>query len=206
MGYLTPMNQSDHLPRSPLMMSRDDSALLVVDAQTKLLDVISNSDTIIWNIRRLLDGAKILGVPAAATEQYPEKLGHIADILADRIGETSTKLRFSCGGCPQVFQKFADDDKRRILVVGIETHVCIMQTVLDLLTEQFDVHVAVDAVTARNTIDHDTALQRMQLSGAVLTTTETALFEWCEVSGTPEFKEISKLIREKPQTGKRLGF
>lgn len=198
MRYLTPMDESDHIPRSPLMMSRDDSALLVVDAQTKLLDIVARGDLVTWNIRRLLDGAKTLGVPVAATEQYPDKLGGTADILAERIGTTRAKRRFSCGACPEIFQQFAASEKRCIQVVGIETHVCIMQTVLDLLTEQFEVFVAVDAVTARHDVDHKTALQRMQLAGAVLTTTETTLFEWCEDSESPEFKTISKLVREKP--------
>jgi nicotinamidase-related amidase len=81
-------------------------------------------------------------------------------------------------------------------VCGIETHVCVLQTVLDLLADGFNVYVAVDAVGSRNWLDHDVALRRMESRGATLTTVESALFEWCAVAGTPEFKQISALAKE----------
>jgi nicotinamidase-related amidase len=83
-----------------------------------------------------------------------------------------------------------------VLVSGIETHVCVQQTVFDLLAEGFRVYLAVDALGTRHASDHDTALRRMDSAGATLTTTEAALFEWCQVAGTPEFKQISQLVRE----------
>ena len=85
-----------------------------------------------------------------------------------------------------------------MLLCGVEAHVCVQQTVLDLMAAGFRVYVAVDAVGARHAIDHDTALSRMEATGATLTTTESAMFEWCEVAGTPEFKQISALVRESP--------
>jgi nicotinamidase-related amidase len=88
-----------------------------------------------------------------------------------------------------------------MLVCGIETHVCVQQTVFDLLAAGLRVYVAADAVAARGAIDHDIALRRMDAGGATLTTTETALFEWCQTAGTPEFKEISKLVRETGPSG-----
>jgi len=185
-------------PRSPEMMSRADTALLVVDVQDKLVPAIPNHQRLIWNIRRLLDAAQILGVRHLATEQYPQGLGGTMADLAARLGEIPSKLTFSCGGCADLFSGLADDGVHKVLVVGIEAHVCVQQTVLDLMAAGFRVYVAVDAVGARHAIDHDTALSRMEATGATLTTTESAMFEWCEVAGTPEFKQISALVRESP--------
>ena len=188
----------DRLPRSPELMSRGDSALLVVDVQDKLVRLVPGNEKLIWNIRRLLDGAKALGVPAIGTEQYPKGLGPTTQILADRLGTIPAKMTFSCGGCPEVFAQLRDAGIHKILVVGIEAHVCVQQTVLDLLTDGFRVYLAVDAIGARFEIDRTVALSRMEPSGATLTTTEAALFEWCDTAGTPEFKQISALVRESP--------
>jgi nicotinamidase-related amidase len=184
------------LPRSPLLMSRDDTALLVVDIQDKLLPLIPDEARIVWNTRRLVDAARILELPVGATEQYPQGLGPTRAELAERLGEIPSKLTFSCGGCALVFEQFAAQNRHKILVTGIEAHVCVQQTALDLLANGYHVYVAVDAVGSRNALDQQTALQRMDSAGVTLTTTEAALFEWCEVAGTPEFKEISRLVRE----------
>lgn len=194
---LWPMNEPQ-LPRSPELMARHDTALLVVDVQTKLLTAMASPARLEWNIRRLILGAQTLGLPVAATEQYPRGLGPTADALRELLPEVPSKLTFSCRECASIFQAFRDAGIYKLLVVGIEAHVCVQQTVLDMLGEGFRVYVAVDAVTSRNAIDAETALRRMESSGATLTTTEAALFEWCEVAGTPEFKTISALVREAP--------
>ncbi len=193
------MAEQQRLPRSPELMSRADTALLVVDVQEKLISLIEQHERIVWNIRRLLDGAKVLGVRAVATEQYPRGLGPTTKELADRLGDVPEKLTFSCGGCPQVFEELRDAGIFKILVVGIEAHVCVQQTVLDLLADGFRVYLAVDAIGARYEVDNETALRRMDSAGATLTTTEAALFEWCDAAGTPEFKQISAIVRESPQ-------
>lgn len=177
-------------------MSRHDSALLVVDVQEKLIRLVPGHERIIWNIRRLIDGATALNVSTAATEQYPQGLGPTTAELAERIGEIPSKLTFSCGGCPDIFKELQGKGIYKILVVGIEAHVCVQQTVLDLLGDGFAVYLAVDAIGARFKVDYETALRRMDSAGAILTTTEAALFEWCAEAGTPEFKQISKLVRE----------
>jgi nicotinamidase-related amidase len=179
-------------------MSRDDSALLVVDVQERLLPQIGDRDRIVWNVRRLIQAAKILRVPVAATEQYPKGLGPTVPELAEFLGEIPEKLTFSCTGCPEVFTGFRDQGRYKILVVGIEAHVCVQQTVLDLLADGFRVYLSVDAVGSRFEWDYQTSLRRMDSAGATLTTTEAALFEWCEVAGTDEFKQISALVREAP--------
>lgn len=186
-------------PRSPLLMSRGDTALVVIDVQDKLVSLIEGQRRMIWNIRRLLDGAKILGVPVAATEQYPQGLGPTTRELAERIPTAiPAKTVFSCRECHAAFTELAERGVNKLLLAGIETHVCVQQTALDLLGEGFSIYLAVDAVGSRGRLDHETALRRMETSGVTLTTTETSLFEWCERAGTPEFKQISQLVREQP--------
>ena len=190
------MNPTGRLSRSPELMSTGDTALLVVDVQEKLVPAIADHQRIVWNIGRLIDGAKILGLPVAATEQYPKGLGATVPELAQRLGEIPSKLTFSCGGCPEVFRQLEERGVHKLLVAGIECHVCVQQTVLDLLAAAWRVYVAVDAVGSRGELDYRTALRRMESSGATLTTTEAALFEWCDAAGTPEFKQISQLVRQ----------
>ena len=178
-------------------MSCGDTALLVVDMQEKLLPAIADSAVVVWNVRRLLDGAKILGVPAVGTEQYPQGLGATVDEVANRLRWLPSKLTFSCGGCPELFEELRGRGIHKILVCGIEAHVCVEQTVLDLLADGWRVYVAADAVGSRFDMDCRVALGRMDSAGATLTTTEAALFEWCDAAGTPQFKQISQLAREE---------
>lgn len=184
------------LPRSPELMNANETGLLVVDAQEKLLEVIPRRKEVVWNIRRLLDAAAALGVTTAATEQYPEKLGATVPELKQRLEQVPDKLCFSAGACSSIFEGWRSDGLYRVLVAGIETHVCVAQTAFDLLADGWQVYVAVDAVGTRRDIDHDAALRRMEAAGVVLTSTEAAMFEWCRVAGTPEFKKISALAKE----------
>ena len=179
-------------------MSRGDTALLVVDVQERLVPAILGHRQVVWNVGRLIDGAKLLGLPVAATEQYPKGLGPTVPELARRLGEIPSKLTFSCGGCPEIFRELEGRGIFKVLVCGMEAHVCVQQTVLDLVGQGWRVYVAVDAVGSRREIDYRTALARMDSAGATLTTTEAALFEWCQVAGTPEFKQISRLVQEEP--------
>jgi nicotinamidase-related amidase len=185
------------LPRSPELMTRHDTILLVVDVQEKLLPAIDRAARVAWNVRRLIDGAKTLGVPVLATEQYPEGLGPTIPELASLLGDVPSKLTFSCGGCPEFAAALESLGRPKVLVCGIEAHVCVAQTVFDLLGHGWRVYVAVDAVGSRHEWDYQTAVRRMDSCGAIPTTTEAALFEWCETSGAAEFKQISRLVREE---------
>jgi nicotinamidase-related amidase len=186
------------LPRSPELMTPQDTVLVVVDVQEKLMPLIGGAKRVIWNLRRLLDGAEAVGLKVLATEQYPQGLGHTVPELAARLGQVPDKLSFSCGGCEPFANSLAAAGASKVLVSGIEAHVCVQQTVLDLLASGYRVYVPVDAVGSRFTVDYETGLKRMESAGATLTTTESALFEWCQQSGTPTFKKISALVREKP--------
>lgn len=190
------MNDDAVMMRSPELMNAIDTGLLVVDAQQKLLAVVPGAERIVWNIRRLLDAATALGVPRAATEQYPEKLGPITADLLKRLDPPTSKLTFSGAACGPSLGQWKADGRFRLLLCGIETHVCIAQTAFDLLADGWLVYLPVDAVGSRHAIDHETALRRMEAAGAVLTSTEAAMFEWCRIAGTAEFKQISALAKE----------
>lgn len=192
------MTEENALPRSPDLMTASDTGLLVVDVQQKLIGLIDGHARIVWNIRRLIDGAKLLGLPILATEQYPQGLGPTSSELVSHLHPVFSKTAFSCGGCAEFGEAFAASGKLKWLVAGIEAHVCIQQTVLDLLAEGLRVYVAADAVGSRARFDYKIALRRMESAGATLTTVEAALFEWCQDSKTPQFKQISKLVQEKP--------
>jgi nicotinamidase-related amidase len=183
--------------RSPELLSNTNSRLLVIDVQEKLLPLIPVGPRLVHNCRRLLDGAKVLAVPAFGTEQYPKGLGPIAADLASRLGPRSEKVCFSCvPGLEWGNAAESTDDRDQVVVAGMEAHVCVLQTVLDLIACGFRVHVVADAVASRSELDWRFALERMASSGATITTVESVLFEWCRQAGTPEFKEIQKLIIE----------
>lgn len=195
------MKQSNSISRSPELMCVDDTGLLVVDVQERLIKAINGWQRVVWNVRRLIDGARVLGIPAVATEQYPQGLGGTLPELAERLCDgllenIPEKMTFSSLGCPGLLDSLRDRGVRKILLCGIEAHVCVAQTAFDLMADGWRVYVVVDAVGSRFPLDYRTALSRMDSAGASLTTTEAALFELCAVAGTPRFKEISRLAKE----------
>jgi nicotinamidase-related amidase len=191
------MTAAERLLRSPELMSRDDTGLLVVDVQEKLISLVPGHERIIWNIRRLLDGAALFKMPILATEQYPKGLSRTSPELASRMPRIGEKTEFSCAGCNAVAEELEKSPVPKWLVVGIESHVCVQQTVFDLMANGFRVYLAVDAVGSRFEVDSRTAIARMDAAGATITTTESALFEWCRESSIPEFKQISALVKEQ---------
>ena len=187
---------SDQPSRSPDLMRAETSVLLVVDLQTRLLAAQPRAAEVVWNTRRLLDAAAALGVPVAATEQVPDKLGPTAPPLAERLPERHAKQDFSSCGCDSILAEWRERGVRHVVVAGIETHVCVAQTVLDLVSEGFWPQVPIDAVASRRAIDHDAALRRLEASAATLTSTEAAMFEWCATAAHPAFRAISALAKE----------
>lgn len=181
--------------RSRDLLARDDSRVLLVDVQEKFVPTIPDVERLIANCRKVLRGAQILGVPISATEQYPRGLGTTVAPLAELVGPRIEKLRFSSAECLD-WVTADKEDRSKVVVVGIETHVCIQQTALDLLAAGFNVYVPADAVASRRPFDRDIALQRLRDAGATITTTESVLFEWCETAAAAEFKQISELVKE----------
>jgi nicotinamidase-related amidase len=195
---LAGMDVSKQFPRSPDLMTASDVGLLVVDVQAKLVGLIEGHQRIVWNIRRLIDGAKLFSLPVLATEQYPQGLGATTPELVTQLDRVFAKTAFSCGACSEFCQQLQSSGRRKWLVCGIEAHVCVQQTVLDLLAEGLHVYIAADAIGSRHAQDYEIALRRMESSGATLTTVEATLFEWCQDSKAPQFKQISQLVRESP--------
>jgi len=192
------MDETDDLFRSPELMSADDTTLLVVDVQEKLIRLIPGWRRIVWNLGRLIEAARILELPVLASEQYPQGLGPTVAELAEHLDSRISKISFSCVACDDVRSELERIDRPKVLVAGIEAHVCVQQTVLDLMSSGVQAYVAVDAVGARYDIDYQVALRRMESSGATLTTTEAAMFEWCQAAGSPQFKELSALVKQQP--------
>lgn len=178
-------------------MKTSDTGLLVIDVQDKLMPKIPGGADILRNIAFLIEGARLLDMPVQATEQYPKGLGPTVAELASRLPDRPEKVGFSCCAIPIIVEKFRVTARPKVMLTGIETHVCVQQTALDLLALDFRVYVAVDAVGSRYRIDHDYALRRMERAGCVLTTCETALFEWTSGSDHPKFKSISALVQER---------
>ena len=170
-------------------------ALLVVDVQDKLLERIIDRDTVIANSVRLVKAAQQLHMPVWATEQYPKGLGPTVAELARRLPQRPDKTAFSSCAVPSVVETFRRAARPKVVLVGIEAHVCVLNTALDLLALDFRVYLAADAVGSRYPIDRDFALRRLEQAGAILTTAETCVFEWLGGAGHPRFKEVSTLVQ-----------
>jgi nicotinamidase-related amidase len=178
-------------------LTASQGALLVVDAQEKLLRAIDGRDRVLANILWLVRAARILDVPVFATEQYPKGLGPTVGVLADLIPDRPAKTAFHCLGAPGIAEGLANAGVRHVTLAGIEAHVCVAQTALELLRLGYVVQVPADAVGSRFAIDREFALRRLEKVGAVVSTTEAALFEWVGGAEHPKFKEISALVKER---------
>jgi nicotinamidase-related amidase len=184
--------------RSQKLFDRNQSALLVVDVQESLTPKVLESRRMLWNIERLLRGATELGLPIEATEQYPQGLKETVAQLHPWLGKRHEKIAFSIASVRELVASLVERGVTQLVVCGIETHICIMQSALDLIAEGFEVQVVVDAVSARQVEDHSIALERIRDSGGTLTTTETILFEWCRTAKDAGFKTIRNLVQESP--------
>jgi nicotinamidase-related amidase len=181
-------------------MSAGDTGLLVIDIQVKLIPKILGAARLVHNVSFLLDVAKLLQMPTLATEQYPRGLGGTVPELAPRLPSPPEKVRFSSCAVPSVIDTLHREARPRVVLCGIETHVCVLNTALDLLAHDFRVYLAVDALGARAAVDHDTALRRLEQAGAILTTVEGCAFEWLGGADHPHFKAISKMVQERMAT------
>ncbi|MBL8796704.1 MAG: hydrolase [Planctomycetia bacterium] len=181
----------------PTLMSAADTGLLVIDVQEKLAPRIHGVEAMLTNIAFLIDGAKLLGLPVQVTEQYPKGLGKTVPPLAERLPAAAEKLAFSCCAVPSVADDFRRAARPKVLLCGIEAHVCVQQTALDLLAQDFRVFLAADAVGSRYAVDRDFALRRLERAGCIVTTAEAAVFEWTGRSDHPQFKAVSKLVQDR---------
>ncbi len=183
--------------RHPQILNRHRTALLIIDVQQKINAVMLHKQKIVTNIIKLIKACEALNVPILFTEQYPKGLGGtVPEVLENLSGkEPIQKMTFSGCSAPELIEQLKEKSIQQVIVTGIESHVCVQQSALDLLAQNFQVHVPKDAVSSRKELDYQTALERMSKAGIILTTVESVVFELLEEAGTPEFKEISKLIK-----------
>ena len=171
------------------LLSRDRAALVVVDVQEAFRPYEAFA-AVADSARKLLQAARILDLPRVVSEQYPKGLGHTAAEVGLEGEPLLEKTVFSAARA----DRFDLSGREQAIVCGIETHVCVSQTVHDLLEKGLEVHVPADAVGSRHRVDYERGLERMERAGAVVTTVEAALFELLERGGTPEFKAVQQLI------------
>ena len=171
------------------------NALLIIDIQEKIIRPIFNKDSIIKNIKKLINAYQILEENIFISEQNPIKLGGtIPELLPKDEFKKIEKMAFSVAKIENFLKELQNKKISNLIVCGIETHICVQQTVLDCLQKGFEVIIVSDAMSSRNRKDHEIALQRMIQSGAILTTTESIIFELCKTADREEFKEIRNII------------
>jgi nicotinamidase-related amidase len=181
------------------IIKKETTAFVMIDVQEKFVPAISGINEVIKNANILVKASEILKIPLIVTEQYPKGLGSTVKNI--RLPENATKIEkihFSCFGNDEftvVMDKLKQKKIKSLVVFGIETHVCILKTVLDAMSEGFEVHVVADAASSRTQLNKDAALKRMMQSGAFIATTEMICFQLMDKAGTEEFKEISRLVK-----------
>ena len=174
----------------------DETLLLIMDMQEKLIKNIKGDQLLIFNIKKLIDACNLLNVRIAITEQNPLKLGMtLESVLDNNKYPKFEKMEFSCSKNDRFINYIKKYDFKNIIVCGIESHICILQTSIDLLTKGFNILIPRDAIGSRSDIDNDTAFLRLISSGAVASTTESLICELCKSSNRKEFREISKILK-----------
>ena len=172
------------------------NALLLIDIQEKIIAPIKNKDSIIKNIQKLLNAYQILDEDIFVSEQNPLKLGKTIPTLLPKISFNKIqKMDFSLASKKDFLDELNNKKITNLIVCGFETHICIQQSVLEFLQKGYEVLVICDAMGSRNNLDHEISLQRMLHKGAIITTTESIIFEICKTSDRKEFKEIRNIIK-----------
>jgi nicotinamidase-related amidase len=180
-----------------MLIQADQSLLLLVDVQARLLPAMAEPQAAVAGCTKLLQAAVRLGVPVVASEQYPKGLGPTVPELAPLVpaGATLTKMTFSCAAEPAIVARIAASGRRTLVLCGTEAHVCVLQSALGFRARGYDVVVAWDATSSRREADRDLAAHRLRQAGIVVASVEMVLFEWLARAGTPEFREISAVIK-----------
>lgn len=182
--------------------------LLVIDVQERYLPHLFEGARVVEGARRLIEGARLVGVPVIVTEQYRKGLGPTAAPLLSLLPAPSAPLEkatLSCLGQAEVAARLRDGGRSQVLVAGIEAHACVNQTVHDLLAAGYETHLAIDAISARFRRDYEVAIERLAAAGAVRNTVESALFEWVRSADSPHFQAVRALVREPLPTAGDAG-
>ena len=175
----------------------DETLLLIVDVQQKLIKNIKDNQQLLFNIKKLIDTCNLLKVRVAITEQNPLKLGKtLESVIDDNEYPIFEKMEFSCIKNKNFINYLNEHNFKNIIVCGIESHICVLQTSIDLLQKGLNILIPRDAIGSRNEIDNDTAFLRLILSGAIASTTESLICELCKTSNRKEFREVSKILKD----------
>lgn len=179
------------------MLQRDNTALVIIDVQGRLAELMHDKEQLWTNLQRLVRGARVLGLPILWNEQLPEKLGPTIAPLRELLCDLKpmAKNSFSCCGNPAFMEALVKSGRKQALLAGIETHVCVYQTAIGLLERGYEVQVAADAVSSRFAHNKPIGLDRMKGAGAIITSTEMALFEMLVKAEGPAFSEIVKIVK-----------
>ena len=180
-----------------MRINREGCVAVVVDIQERLFQVMHGKDDLLKKCLVLLEGLKVLEVPILVTEQYPRGLGPTIEPLK-QVLESSTaieKIAFSCCDEPEFISSLEHLTRKNVIICGIEAHVCVLQTVVDLVEGGYTPVVVADCTTSRHAGDKSVALERIRAEGALVTTCESILFELARVAGTDTFKTISRLVK-----------
>jgi nicotinamidase-related amidase len=175
----------------------EDTLGIIIDVQEKLFPVMHKNEKLLNNISSLIEGLKTLEVPMLITQQYPKGLGTTLEPVQQhfKMEEAIDKVSFSCCDEPRFMEKVSLHAKKNVVLAGIEAHVCVLQTCLDLLANGYQPVVIKDCVSSRKGKDKKAAMERMRSEGAVISTTESILFELCRYAGNEQFKAISRLVK-----------
>ena len=179
------------------MIKRSASVLMVIDIQARLAPSIENADAVVANTTKLLNVADALDVPILATEQYPKGLGPTLDVIKTLIpdGATIEKEHFCSTSDPVCAARLDDLARRQIVLAGMEAHICVLQTALDLKARGYEPIIVADAVSSRATSNHHAALDRARHEGVDIATTEMVIYEWLEKANTDDFRTVLPLIK-----------
>ena len=179
------------------ILLEDETLLLIVDVQQKLLKNIKDNKLLVFNIKKLINTCNLLNIQIAITEQNPLKLGNtLESIIDDNEYPIFEKMEFSCIKNKSFTNYLNEHNFKNIIVCGIESHICVLQTSIDLLQKGLNILIPRDAIGSRNKMDNDTAFLRLILSGAVASTTESLICELCKTSNRKEFREVSKILKD----------
>lgn len=179
------------------MISREDTIAVFIDFQERLMPVMNRKKELEEKVIRLAEGLKVLGIPNIVTQQYTKGIGETVSSIAEAIGsfEHIEKTSFSCMNNVDFVNKLELEEKENVIVCGIEAHICVQQTVLAMLEENYNVVVPIDCCSSRSLNDYLWATERMGNAGAIITTYEAVLFELLKDSKSEGFKEISKIVK-----------
>jgi nicotinamidase-related amidase len=180
-----------------MRIKASDSVGLIIDVQSRLFPFIFENEKLADNIVKLVNGLKVLGIDIIVTEQYSKGLGNTIEPILSSLEEYKyfEKMSFSCCGFDDFNNEIKLKNKKNIIIAGIESHVCVLQTVLDLIQMDYQPVVIEDCISSRRINDKNIAVRRMRKEGAIISTYESILFELLEVSGTEQFKAISKIVK-----------